>query len=204
MTNAFEVSIPRRLIEKILSTILPVVGEIVGGFMDNVDPDGLTPKLKDDIKRYKVEPWAKAYEERSAVFTASLSALFCIDNPPEQFLVPPKCETLDDVHRWIDSVWKECERYLEDDADDTSFMDEDHPLEPWKPSPEDDDGKPITRQAVFLTAAIILVFNSFSCMVHRKSLFQLVELAKKGNDDALAKAVQIDKTCLTDIPYFRE
>jgi len=41
-------------------------------------------------------------------------------------------------------------------------------------------------------------------MVHRKSLFQLVAEAKAGDDESLLKAVQIDKRCLADIPYFRE
>lgn len=204
MTTPLEISVPRRLIEKFLRQMLPIVAEVMQIFKDKADPDGLTPKLKENIAAYQIETWADAYEDRSAIFAAPLSALFCLDDSPEQLLTPPKFKTIDDIQRWVDSIWMECERYLDDDTDDTAFMDEGHPLEPWKVLPEDEDGKPITRQAVFLSAAIILIFNYFSCMVHRKSLFQLVELAKKGNDRALAKAVQIDKTCLTDIPYFRE
>lgn len=42
----------------------------------------------------------------------------------------------------------------------------------------DDDGQPVTRQEVFLTCALILVFNYFAVMVHRQSMFQLVAQAK--------------------------
>jgi hypothetical protein len=204
MTQAFEIGVPRRLIEKFLRKMLPIVAEVMQLFKDKADADGLTPKLKKYIELYQIGSWADAYEDPASIISAPLSALFCLDNSPEQVLTPPKFESIDDIYRWLDSIWKECERYIDVDCDDIAFMDEGHPLEPWKLLPEDEDGKPITRQAVFLSAAIILVFNYFSCMVHRKSLFQLVALAKKGNDGALVKAVQIDKTCLTDIPYFRE
>lgn len=44
-----------------------------------------------------------------------------------------------------------------------------------------------------------LALMTFGC-----SICDLVAKAKKGDDDAFFKAVQIDKTILTDIPYFRK
>lgn len=111
--HTLQIDIPRRLIEKFLRKMLPIVAEAADAFKDKADPDGLTPKLKENIALYGIEPWAEAYEDPAMIFAAPLSALFCIDNSPEQFLNPPKFETLDDFYRWLDSVWQECERDLE-------------------------------------------------------------------------------------------
>lgn len=47
-------------------------------------------------------------------------------------------------------------------------------------------------------------FQNLSTMVHGEKLTSLVAQAKNGNDDAYAKAVQIDRRILTTIPYFKE
>lgn len=47
-------------------------------------------------------------------------------------------------------------------------------------------------------------FQNVSIMVHGEKLTALVSRAKGGDDDALCKAVQIDKRILTRIPYFQQ
>lgn len=47
-------------------------------------------------------------------------------------------------------------------------------------------------------------FQNLSTMVHGEKLTSLVAQAKNGNDDAFAKAIQIDRRILTTIPYFKE
>lgn len=47
-------------------------------------------------------------------------------------------------------------------------------------------------------------FQNVSVMVHGEKLTSLVAQAKAGNDEALCKAVQIDKRILTTIPYFKQ
>lgn len=47
-------------------------------------------------------------------------------------------------------------------------------------------------------------FQMLSVMVHGEKLTSLVSQAKAGNDDALCKAVQIDKRILTVVPYFKQ
>lgn len=42
-----------------------------------------------------------------------------------------------------------------------------------------------------------------SVMVHGEKLTSLVAQAQTGNDDALVKAIQIDKRILTEMPYFK-
>lgn len=193
------IGIPRVLVEKFLRKMVPLVEEVVELFKENADEDGLTPKLKENIARYRVGPWAEAYEDMSIVVAAPLMAMFCLDDEPEVLFKPPRLETVEDFHRWMDSIWDECERFLDDDSDDElGFMDGDEDTKPWLNDCIGDDGKPVSRQAAFLGLGIVFVFNYFSCMVHRKPIFQLIDLAKKKNDSALLKAIQIDKTCLTD------
>lgn len=47
-------------------------------------------------------------------------------------------------------------------------------------------------------------FQMLSVMVHGEKLTSLVSQAKRGNDAAMVKAVQIDKRTLTTIPYFKQ
>lgn len=47
-------------------------------------------------------------------------------------------------------------------------------------------------------------FQNLSVMVHGEKLTSLVAQAIAGNDDAFAKAVQIDRRILTEYPYFKE
>ena len=105
------------------------------------------------------------------------------------------------VQTFADLMFDWMERALDDISDaDTAFMDEDEPEVLFY----DDDGNTITRQALFLSVALVIVFNHISCMVHRKTMFQLVAEAKAENDDSLLKAIQIDKSCETSIDYFQE
>ena len=53
-----QLSIPRRLVDKFLRKMTPLVAETVASFNENADQDGLTPKLKEWISRYEVDGWA--------------------------------------------------------------------------------------------------------------------------------------------------
>lgn len=199
-----QIAIPRRLVDKILRKMTPLVEETVALFKENADQDGLTPKLKDWISRFQIEGWADAYEDFNNFLLAHLAALPALGISAETFAPPEHFESLEDDQRWLDSVWALCEKVLDDDNED--WLDE---LTEGLPQPLPelatvDQEKPVTRQAVFLTVAIIICHNHFACMVHRKSMFQLVAEAKNGDDESLLKAVQTDKRCLVDIPYFRE
>lgn len=56
----------------------------------------------------------------------------------------------------------------------------------------------------FLMAMLVCFYQSLSIMVHGEKLTSLVAQAKAGNDKAFAKAVQIDKRILHELPYFRD
>lgn len=57
--------------------------------------------------------------------------------------------------------------------------------------------------AIWLTAIVGTLFNVLAIMTHGRSMCQLVADAKDGDDDAFARAVQVDRTVL-ELPYFRE
>jgi hypothetical protein len=197
-------AIPRRLVDKFLRKMTPLVGETVERFSENADHDGLTPKLKEWIERYQVAGWAEAYEDFNNFMLAHYAALPALGDSLPAIPQPDQIETLEDAQRWLDSVWEACEKVLDDDNDDWIDAITEGPSEPLGNFPTDDNGNQINRQALFLTVSVIISHNYFSCMVHRKSLFQLVAEAKAGDNESLLKAVQIDKRCLADIPYFRE
>lgn len=195
------IAVPRRLVEKFLRKMLPLVKEVSDIFQQNAKDDGLTPRLREWIERYQVRTWADAYEDPTNYFRLHAAALAIQDEPPRELLPPSDLQTVEDVQAWVDKLCDFFERYLDDDSDGFEFMESETPdvIEGT-----DDDGRPVTRQEVFLTCALILVFNYFAVMVHRQSMFQLVAQAKKGDTAAFRKAVQIDRRCLKDIPYFRD
>jgi len=182
----------------------PLVAETVELFKENADQDGLTPKFKEWVARFQVAGWADAYEDFNNFMAAHLAAMPALGISVESITPPQALESWEDAQRWLDSVWNLCEKVLDDDSED--WLDEitEGPPQPLPELATDDQEKPVTRQALFLTVALIINFNYFACMVHRKSMFQLVAEAKAGNDDSLLRAVQTDKRCLTDIEYFRE
>lgn len=199
-----QLSIPRRLVDKFLWKMAPLVTETVTLFNEREDEDGLTPKLKEWIERYGVEGWAGAYEDFSNFLLVHLAALSVFGNPLEVHLAHQSFQSHDDLQGWLDQLWQTLGLVLDDDGD--NFIDAVISGQP-EPIPGlafDDLQKPVCRQTLFITVALIVVFNHFACMVHRKSLFQLVAEAKAGDDESLLKAIQSDKRCLADIPYFQD
>lgn len=205
MHAPFVIAVPRPLIDKFLRKMLPLVTSTVALFRENAEPDGLPPGIKHWSVVHQVDSWAEAYEDLSGFLGLHLAALSALNSPPSTLFFPPKIDSLEELQSYLGAVWREMEAVLDDDTDDAvEFVSDERAPEPWSFAAQDDEGKPITRQRVFLTVALVICFNYFSCMVHRKSLFQLVAEAKAGDDESLLKAIQVDKRCLTDIDYFRE
>lgn len=199
-----QLSIPRRLVDKFLRKMTPLVAETVALFNENADQDGLTPRLKEWISRYELEGWAGAYEDFGNFLLVHLAALPVLGNPLESLPPLSEAKTLSDLQGWLNQLWQVCDQALDDDSDEAIEAATTGQPEPISGIAVDGDSKPISRQAIFISIALIIVFNYFACMVHRKSLFQLVAEAKAGDDESLLKAIQIDKRCLADIPYFQE
>lgn len=64
--------------------------------------------------------------------------------------------------------------------------------------------KIMARQSAICLIVLVAGFlNHLALMLHGRTLCRLVADAKKGDDDAFCKAVQVDRTIL-NLPYFRE
>lgn len=70
--------------------------------------------------------------------------------------------------------------------------------------PEEEQMQAIKFSQYFFLSFFTNLFQNLSIMVHGEKLTSLVTQAVAGNDDAFAKAVQIDRRILTEFPYFRE
>lgn len=80
-------TIPRRLVEKFLRKMVPLVVEVCERFEENAEQDGLTPKLREWNSRYGVEGWAEAYEDFGNFLLVHMAALPILGNPLES--MPP-------------------------------------------------------------------------------------------------------------------
>ncbi|MEZ5492643.1 MAG: hypothetical protein R3F50_20360 [Gammaproteobacteria bacterium] len=56
----------------------------------------------------------------------------------------------------------------------------------------------------FLNAVVVSTFNFLAIITHGKSMVRLIHDAQQGEDSAFLKAVQIDATVLSTIPYFKQ
>jgi hypothetical protein len=69
---------------------------------------------------------------------------------------------------------------------------------------EEEQKKAVKTGQHFFAFFFATFYQNLSVMVHGEKLTSLVAQAVAGNDDAFAKAVQIDRRILTEYPYFRE
>jgi hypothetical protein len=70
--------------------------------------------------------------------------------------------------------------------------------------PADELAAGIRAIQLSLAGGLALFYEQLSILVHGEKLSSLVAQAKAGDDEAFAKAVQIDGRVLTSIPYFRD
>jgi hypothetical protein len=70
--------------------------------------------------------------------------------------------------------------------------------------PEEEKKEAIRACQHFLSFFLASFYQNLSVMVHGEKLTSLAAQAVAGNDEAFAKAIQIDRRILTEYPYFRE
>lgn len=196
--------VPSHLIDKALHGLVPFVGGIVEILNEFTNHHELPPKLKGLIERFEVREWAQVYEHPEMLLGLHLT-LFSIANKlsPTEIVLPDRVSSDEALQAWNERAWLAFEQSWGADGDGGIGIDAllDGPPLPLRAGPEGEASGSV--QGLLLVIALVMCHNSFACMVHRQSLFQLVAAAKAGDDDALLKAIQIDKACLTDIPYFQ-
>jgi len=70
--------------------------------------------------------------------------------------------------------------------------------------PEEERKELIQRGQFYYASFLASFYNYLSLMVHGEKLTALVGQALNGNDEAFVLAVQIDRTVLVGLPYFRD
>jgi len=70
-----------------------------------------------------------------------------------------------------------------------------------------DQNEQIEAEKVFFRtfySYLALGFNFLALMSYGKSMGRLIQEAEEGDDKSFCKAIRIDRTVLTDVPYFRK
>jgi hypothetical protein len=70
--------------------------------------------------------------------------------------------------------------------------------------PEDEKEAALLQLQAFWVMFMVFFFEILSIVVHGQRMTHLVAQAMAGDDDAFVKAVQVDRSVLTAIPYFSE
>lgn len=70
--------------------------------------------------------------------------------------------------------------------------------------PEEERHAAIRKLQLQVSFLVVMFFQTLAVMVHGRKMTALVASAIEGDDDALCKAVQIDRSVLVAIPYFGE
>jgi hypothetical protein len=104
---------------------------------------------------------------------------------------------------FIEQVWDELQQLIDDDLDfeiaDT--IEDDKVLQAMS---EEERQAYVDKIGILVRACLIVVMNYFSCMIYKKSMFQLVAEAIAGNEKSLLKAIHIDQSCLKTIQPIKD
>lgn len=189
--------IPRALIERFLEKSIPDAVAILSWMRTEKEGDGLSPKLRQALLNLKVSGWANLYLDPRNELKAKLLMLM----PPEE--IKALAGELNSMSMEQQETW------LADLIDDSTTDDEADEVKPLTQQEFDalsdaERMKVVGELQRFFAFCMPMLLNYLALMVHRKSLYQLVAEAIKGDDDSFLKAIQIDKTVLTTIPYFIE
>jgi hypothetical protein len=189
-----------------LKALLPDIDAVV----HQMEKDGgwlrLSPKAIDFFNRLKISNYAENYVDEKrlwALFAVAMAGegpevrefLKNVEQAyredPDQFMAEATAE-IEGVDAEIDAV------LAMSDADKEEVKAE------FEGLPEA-ERLAKARQTQFAVSFMVLAFfQTLALMVHGRKMTALVAGAIGGDDDAFCKAVQVDRSVLVSIPYFRE
>jgi len=175
----------------LLTALTPVLDELIvsmqknnGWFiLDNLD-------ISPAIKNLKLENWAEFYLDEKT--TKALPALFLLDEAELK-------EALDDPDKAKEKLKTTSLTLLEEDLFEISDNCDNDFIE----LPAEEQQQVLKQTSIMVLTMLLGLFSALSNMIHGVSLYTLVSLAKKGDDDAFCKAIQIDRTILF-LPFAKE
>jgi hypothetical protein len=182
----------RRVVE-VYSDLLNSIEETLEAAPDS-DP---IASLVDMMHEEGVGGWAQLYvDPTNQAKTPWLSIL-----PPAKInamAISLAAMSSDEQTAWVKRIYEEGEAAILSVAEMTPMELQTH----WPDVSDSDIGSQWLRSRhCFVMAAL---FNNLTAMQTGKTMYQLVAEAIDGDEDSFVKAVQMDKTVLDVIPYFKE
>lgn len=188
-----KISVTERLDNTIhlLKSLIPELDALIadmqknGGWftLDNLD-------LSPAIKNLKLENWAEFYLDEKAI--RALPVLFLLNEDELKNALKNPDQAKEDLKIASSILLEEDFFELPDNAEEHFSL----------LSPEEQLFE-LKQASIGILTMILGLFNALSGMVHGTSLCKLVAQAKNGDDDALCKSVQIDRTILF-LPFAKE
>lgn len=177
--------ISRAVLERHLKKVVPIFTEVLSTIQVYSDGDGYLPKIREAMQRANIVDWAKLYQDPA---NALKTYLLMVMSPEEINSLNQEFASMspEEQASSLEEIINEFTDGLEEDEDEASGQ-----VDPQ-------------RAAQFWYFAMPTAYNFLSHVAHRKSIYQLVGEALAGNDDSFLKAIQVDKSTLTHIPYFVE
>ncbi|MBL4571866.1 MAG: hypothetical protein JKY86_02185 [Gammaproteobacteria bacterium] len=154
----------------------------------------------DMLSREGLSPWATFYEDPAKIKSLALHALVEPEEISEILNLSPDEQELYKEELKLEAINSEL---FDSSADDMEPATQEELEEQWNSMT--DAEKIDSEKSYYLLVYSFITQMSYylAIMSFGKSICDLVQEAKGGCDKAFCKAVQVDKTILTGIPYFR-
>ncbi|MDP3517165.1 MAG: hypothetical protein Q8S94_08355 [Pseudohongiella sp.] len=156
----------------------------------------------------KYPDWASYYESQQKLDVLPILAFFDSEQIKD---LAAELERLspDEVVRRRKEIEDEFFELFDDDESESSpfdvrFMTPQEEAEYLRDTPLDQRQKDLLHSYLFFTAFVTQTFQFLALATHGKTMHELVTIAMSGDDIAFCQAIQVDRTVLFAIPYFRQ
>ena len=197
-TTQQPITIPYSLLERFLTAAIPEAAEIWSLMRTESEGDSFSPKLRDLLDRLKVGRWAELYMDPANETKAKLLMFM---SPADISALNARVLAMspEQQSEWLAKQFIELEEF-DSELDDSPPITSDQ----FESLPDAERKELLSKWQQFYGFFMPMLLNYMARMIHRKSLYQLVAEASAGDDSSFLKAIQIDKTTLSIIPYFVE
>ena len=195
--------LPKSAVAKALVSSVPDWEWFLGQIESNGGRYKFPLYFSNAIVNLKIENYPLLYENENAL-SAVFFRGFMTDEELKEFSDALEKSALDDRGEVLLELCKEAGEFV-DAIEIPKTLEQQKAAEEKFEALSEEDQKKATRFNQHFFASFFSSFHQMlSVMVHGEKLTSLVAQAKNGNDQALVKSVQIDRRCLTVIPYFKQ
>ena len=171
-----------------------------------------SPRLHELTKRFNCQNYPELYQGEARIQSALLRAIFESDEKIKHFLTDLNAKSLAEQYQFMNE-------FLLDVIDLGQWMDKHVPhldaldwsprtqaiaQRKWNKFTPEEQQQAVRFNQYSLSFSLASFYNYFSLMVHGRKLTQLVGEAMAGNKSSYCLAIQIDKSIIEHIPYFKD